>query len=275
LLLDPTAEGKGSALWGGHRNWQSTPSISSQAITPTAPTQASIFREFIYWARKPEIFAQYLGQEPNPPRPPTLRAPLQVLLHLIGSEWLTVCDYITARLTQIDWEITFPEHFLKKGNPTDISLKKLHMWRRFVPLYREMISETITDAFRLPFLTSPGGAPDPLLAYKPDFKHLLTRMEEYQKRIDRLTSVVAAVISIGDARRGMIDNKNIGRLTWLATLFLPFGLIASAFSMQGDISVIYPETVKNFFFASIPLVFITMAFGYMISLPWVQERLGN
>lgn len=69
-------------------------------------------------------------------------------------------------------------------------------------------------------------------AYGEDFKMLLGRLEEYQSRIDRLTSVVTAVMAVEDTRRAIKDARNIGFLTWLATFFIPFGVLSGIFSMQ-------------------------------------------
>lgn len=83
----------------------------------------------------------------------------------------------------------------------------------------------------------PGSALDVLLdrecinAYKQDYTLILNYLEEYQARIDRLTEVVTAVISIQDSRRGYKDNKNLQWLTWLATFFIPLSFVATMLSM--------------------------------------------
>lgn len=68
-------------------------------------------------------------------------------------------------------------------------------------------------------------------AYRQDYTAVLNSLEEYQARIDRLTEVVTAVISIQDSRRGYKDNKNLQWLTWLATFFIPLSFVATMLSM--------------------------------------------
>lgn len=68
-------------------------------------------------------------------------------------------------------------------------------------------------------------------AYRQDYTLVLNYLEEYQARIDRLTEVVTAVISIQDSRRGYKDNKNLQWLTWLATFFIPLSFVATMLSM--------------------------------------------
>lgn len=86
----------------------------------------------------------------------------------------------------------------------------------------------------------PGSALDDLMdrecikAYKQDYTLVLNYLEEYQARIDRLTEVVTAVISIQDSRRGYKDNKNLQWLTWLATFFIPLSFVATMLSMTTD-----------------------------------------
>jgi hypothetical protein len=281
---------------------------------------------------------------------------MQALLHLVCSEWQTMSDYVKTRLSQIDWEIVDPEKFAS-NNHIDGALKKLHMWRRFIPLYREMLTETLEQVFHFPCHTekfpgsntivieertprpdgvshmgtnlsnqrpfgretlgedAPGGPipltmdsqvqePEPgttagrsggrtpvnqtqcdcpahataqprvgpITAYRNDFLLALSHMEEYQARIERLTHVVTAAMKIDDSRRATSDARNIGRLTWLATFFLPFSLIATAFSMQADVSVMTFETIRLYFASSVPAAVFTVVVAWTLSQPLVQKQ---
>lgn len=68
-------------------------------------------------------------------------------------------------------------------------------------------------------------------AYKEDYTSILNSLEEYQSRIDRLTEVFTAMISLQDSRRGYKDNKNLRWLTCLATIFIPLSFVATMLSM--------------------------------------------
>jgi Mg2+ and Co2+ transporter CorA len=107
-------------------------------------------------------------------------------------------------------------------------------------------------------------------AFYADFTRVLSSMEEYQKRIDRLTSVVTAIISIDDSRRGQDDNRNVARLTWLATFFIPLGYMASLFSMQSDISTL-KDTYRLYFETALPLAAGTLGVALILGLPSVQS----
>jgi hypothetical protein len=75
---------------------------------------------------------------------------------------------------------------------------------------------------------------NPANAMREDCARVLSYMEEYQQRIDRLTSVVTAIISIGDSRTSQADNQNVAWLTWLATFFIPMSFVTGLFSMTEE-----------------------------------------
>ncbi|RYO77010.1 hypothetical protein DL762_009538 [Monosporascus cannonballus] len=296
LFLDPTVK-TGLPLWRGRRILHETPQFESSP-PPQRESQKdgskqrdpcnnnSFYEDFIYWAQQLAVF-------PASPKVQVSSAhvPMQALLHLICSEWLTMSDYIKTRLNQVDLEILNPQQFVAPGH--HVSDEKLHMWRRFIPLYREMVKETLQCVFHFPCYREtsrcpvmngadpgnrtnqqlvagndattsipdtsttksstsasqvtmcPGGAQSAeasvlgsIGSYEDDFKLVLSHLEEYQSRINHVTSVITAVMSIRDSRRAMEDNHNIGRLTWLATFFIPFSVIAGAFSMTDDIRTI-------------------------------------
>jgi len=291
LLLDPTIQA-GVPLWYGYRNWETTSKVEDPI--PDGPPRDSLYNDFIYWAKKPDAFNTLLSNNPASNNSfSNHHIPIQALLHIICAEWLTIADYIKTRLGQIEWEISFPEHFLDKHSEIDVALKKLHVWRRLVPLYREELTETLRRVFNFPcksmsMIGSGNGfsqcqcavqssAPakqGPINAFRDDFTRALSYMEEYQQRIDRLTSVVTATISNKDSRRSLEDNRNVARLTWLATFFIPLSFVATIFSMQPDITMLGPTSI---WYAEIalPLAAFSMTVGLILALPPSFQRFGS
>ncbi|KAG4442679.1 hypothetical protein IFR05_001864 [Cadophora sp. M221] len=283
LLLDPTIQ-KGTPLWYGYRNWEPTPGVNTSGA-PAGPHRTSLVEDFIYWAKKPPP-SQLIN--PSPSSTVNTHMPMQTLLYLICSEWLTISDYIRTRIGIIEWEISNPDHFLSKDFGIDDALKKLHVWRRLVPLYREMLTDSLQRVFRTPIhdtsttitinstdstTLTPHSHPPPLAPtsthpIKSDFSRALSYMEEYQQRIDRLTSVVTAIISIEDSRRSQDDNRNVARLTWLATFFIPLSYIASLFSMQENLSTL-GRTMRVYFATAVPVAAFAMGLAWVLTLPWV------
>lgn len=315
LLLDPTVD-SGIPLWRGRRNWYPTPPPNSEPsswLVDPPPEPNKFYDDFLWWAQHPEVFST------SPTSTRNIHVPMQALLHLICSEWRTMTDYIKTRLCQIDLGLCKPQWFA--ANP-QIELEVLNMWRRFIPLYREMISEALEQVFRFPCHTEtfdaaipeeeastpqPPGNGEPnnavlsskdstraniipsdqqscsytppktprrlgsIAAYRNDFVIALSSMEEYQRRIDRLTEVVTAAIQIADSRRALNDARNLGRLTWLATVFIPFNLIASILSMQLHAQEISGDTVKLYFEVSLPLVLVTSCVAWVLAFVAVRR----
>ncbi|CAI6336110.1 unnamed protein product [Periconia digitata] len=161
------------------------------------------------------------------------------MLYAICADWLIACDYVKARLGWIEWDLEMPHRFRSKGDSIDNSLSRLHTWRRVLPVYREMVTETLEQSLpaagRLtssPELSTEPGLDD----VRRDFQRVLNALDELLSRVDRSTAVVMAEITIEDSRRQMQENHNLARLAWLATTFLPLSYITGLFSMQNDIA---------------------------------------
>jgi hypothetical protein len=299
LLVDPTIT-EGFPLWRGYRNWEPTPSRDSSTY-PIGPPNTSLFEEVVYWTMKSYF------PSPNPPSntPATPIIPIQPFLHIVCAEWLTMTTYLSTRLGQLEWEISFPKDF-RLEEAADSSLRKLHVWRRLVPLYREMLTETLGSAFRYPpnipnqrhmlppdisipglpnsagivnstskhttcsscslptyplsSLTTPSVA---FHALRPSFVQALLQMNELQQRLERLTTIATAAISIAESRLSFVENRNVSRLTWLATVFIPLTFITGLFSIQPDIPAL-TKSLGIYFATAIPLALITLGVAAII-----------
>ncbi|KAM0328628.1 hypothetical protein ACHAQA_005040 [Verticillium albo-atrum] len=291
LLLDPTIQ-EGHALWKGYRNWEKPPSVAGQHSG--GPEQKSLFDDFVHWAQKPECFPQPpLGSNPS-----RMHLPMAALLHLVGSEWLLVIDYIKARLNIIDWELAYPKTFVQNPKDIDGRMRKLHAWRRFIPVFREMLSEMLLRVFHTSthidtmrggdfdaraWLEHQPGAenhirhllPDVVLQpYKRDFALALDAMEEFQKRLERLTQLAVQTAIVDDSRRSMADNRNLHRLTWLATLFLPLGFIATFLSMTPDVAEL-ANTMRVWASIAVPSAVITLGVVFTLSFPKAEKKMRD
>lgn len=125
----------------------------------------------------------------------------------------------------------------------------------------------------------PASALDDLLdrdcinAYQQDFTLILNHMEEFQSRIDRLTEVVTAVISIQDSRRGYKDNKNLQWLTWLATFFIPLSFVATMLSMTtGPLDQLHDAAIM-WAEVSIPSGLLIMSFVLLMSIAKCRRKI--
>ncbi|KAF5637073.1 hypothetical protein F25303_8013 [Fusarium sp. NRRL 25303] len=205
--LNPESTIAGYPLWRGYPNWDELPAFGTTDVPPDAVRDLRIppslrskdagnpmswFEEYIYWAKKTTNFAklEYGANE-------QLAIPIQCLLHLVCGEWLTFADYLNARLNQIDWGIVNPSFFPESGG-TDHqkqSLRKLHFWRRWVPQARDMLQATMSQV-----LDDNGNEVVKFFKlYQDDLEIIKKRLEDYETRIDRLSTVVNSTISLTDA----------------------------------------------------------------------------
>ena len=228
---------------------------------PPGPPRQPLYANLIHWAKKPGALGFPTQDASSFPQ-----VPIQALLYVVASEWLIMAEYIKSRLGQIELEISYAEQFLKMHSTAHGSLEKLHTWRRLVPEYREMLNETLEGTMpgtselvktNDPPGVASGGGPEGVV--REVFTRMLSQMEAYELRIDRLTSLVIATISLGDSQRSLEDNRNFARLTWLATFFIPLTFISGLFSMQEKVLDL-GDTLKLYAKVAVPLAFICLGF---------------
>lgn len=226
------------------------------------PNQPTFFDDFIYWARNPSgLSLKPCSAESSTTT--TKQSPLDTavcaLLHLVCAEWLTATDYTHTRLNQIDWELTLNNTL--DANDIRAQLNRantrMHHWRRAIPLYRKMLSDTLVTVFReapyVPGLSGgpsgqrmPIGAPalatvlttDAVRAYRADVLLRLAAMQNLQDRFDKLSEMAAAAAATEESRNSNTLNQRLSNLTWLATTFLPLSLIAGVLSVQEDLNAL-------------------------------------
>ncbi|KAL5121807.1 hypothetical protein ACEQ8H_000022 [Pleosporales sp. CAS-2024a] len=298
LLVDPTTA-QGQALWHDRTNWLPTPKMHQEQPTSVANMSESWYKDIINMTATFPWYGQVVAN--SEANPQVLAKPA---LYTICAEWLVVCDYVKTRLSQIERELEMPRLFRSKGDAIDSSLGRLHTWRRQIPVFKEMVTETLEHALpaaaRLAASRSTSfAAPisplsvqsvltdnavinfDDLTGYEdivPDFRRVLAAVNMLQERVDRLTAIVTSEIGIEDSRRGLNENHNMARLSWLATIFIPLSFICSMYSMNEDVAAL-SATYGWFFLTAIPFTMIVMLAGWMIGTeswtPWSEGAHGG
>ncbi|KAL2679221.1 hypothetical protein Neosp_009988 [[Neocosmospora] mangrovei] len=271
LLLEPTPQ-QGYPLWRGYANWDKLPLFSSPPEDiPLGPpsmrkdqdeTPKSWLEDFVFWAQKETCFPRL--PSPSSPTSP-LVVPVQALLHLVCTDWLTFTDYLNARLNQIDWEISRPA-FLPVNDDREPILNKLNIWRRWVPVCRDMLSATLRQASDLElqqkrydgeaYRIDTEAIFEP---YRRDYERIQERLNDYEVRIDRLSTVVNNAISLEDARNTAKNSESVGNLTVLASLFVPPSLVASLLAMNTEPLKDLDEALKWWVVASFGAILLLFA----------------
>jgi Mg2+ and Co2+ transporter CorA len=175
-------------------------------------------------------------------------------LVLICSNWLTTLEYATTRITQIEWEIEKPTlRLLPKS--LEASLKRLHQWRRVLPIYHGMVSDTLRKVIkREHFLLATDSQISELW---PDFESVLDKIAALQTRSEKIVSLVTAMISIEESQKAVQQNENLTRVTYLACVFIPLSFLSSLFSMQGDLDQL-KKTFWIYFVIAVPLTVVSL-----------------
>lgn len=261
ILLDPTIK-EGMPLWYDRTNWLPTTSMD-QRVPPTIKLSTSWYEDVIQMTT---AFPWFEVESGHKIEPQVLMCPT---LFTVGAEWLVVCEYINTRLSQIEWELEMPEVFRSKGDMVESSLRRLVVWRRWVPVLREMVIETLEQgipaAARL--ITLASGQPEEIEVFedvKSDYKKVLRLLAESQDRIGRLADYLNAQISIENANQSLDENHSLARLSWLATIFVPATFITGLFSMTDDLDAL-KTTYKRYFAVALPVTTLIMLFVWFLN----------
>ena len=67
-----------------------------------------------------------------------------------------------------------------------------------------------------------------------DFTYLQARTQGTISRIEKNMSLLTALVTIGEGEHGLEENHGIARLSFVATIFLPFTTVGTIMGMQGN-----------------------------------------
>ncbi|KAI5858208.1 hypothetical protein GGS23DRAFT_607733 [Durotheca rogersii] len=247
LLIDPSIT-QGYPLWRGYRPFRNSPCPfpEHEGEYDRAPG-TSLFDDLLFWIQKTE--AGDIDAIRESPRAMAFR-----MLQIICAEWLTLTRYITARLSQIEWEIEKPD-FRRASTNFNTSLEKLHTWRRRLPLYRAMVADAREKLFPDAAAGAAGAARGPrdsVEQLRRDYAIVARHIEELLSRAERIAAVATAVTAIEESRRAIEQNKALGRLTYLAVIFAPLSFVSSFFSMTDNVAS-QAQTYWVYFCIAIPI----------------------
>lgn len=155
---------------------------------------------------------------------------------MVASNWMSINKYVNRELETL-------EYILEKEQVGFLELeeylKDLYIHRRrcvkHLRAIRELKEQCHTRGQSWPADPEPTTATLNLAQdLQDDFSDLQNRFQETQDRTDKNLNLLTALISIGEGKQSLEESHGVGRLTLLATIFLPFSTIATIFSMQGD-----------------------------------------
>jgi hypothetical protein len=221
LLVDPTIV-HGFPLWSGYGHFHSPPSINTPLEENMFPPYGTSVQEFIFWT------LSRANAAPNTPPPSPDLLPLSFFT-MICAQWILMCEYINARLGQIEWEMELGLSHLY-AQDFDHTLKTLLMWRRRMPIYHSFVERSIS---RLAARYKSDDWEDILV----NLKDILHRIEILHCRTDKIMAVSMAVTAREESKKATQESHAITRVSYLAFVFVPLSFWASFFSMSGDFPV--------------------------------------
>ena len=223
LLVDPSVN-QGYPLWGGYNNLIPCPSTRQDPCKRRS--RGSMLDETIHWLE--QMSANEIRSIPQDPR-----ILCQKPLSIVCSEWIMLLRYANTRFSQLEWQVENPDLRHKEAGLA-LTLENLHTWRRRIPKYKILISEGMEKIVRRDdFVYSTTNS---LRILETDFEALLSSLDDLHSRAERMMSVVTAVLSIEETQKALQQNRSLGRLTYLAAIFVPLSFISSFFSMNEDIT---------------------------------------
>ena len=244
LLVDPSVT-EGYPIWGGYNNLIPCPSVHQDRCERRS--RGSMLGETIYWLR--QMSANEIRSIPQDPRI-LCRKPLSI----VCSEWIMLLRYANTRFSQLEWEVEDPD-LRHKGEGLALTLDNLHTWRRRFPIYKNILSEGMEKIIlRDDFLYSTQNS---LRLLEKDFEYLLSNLDDLHSRAERMMSVVTAVLSIEESQKALQQNRSLGRLTYLAAIFVPLSFISSFFSMNEDITRL-DKTFWIYFVIALPVTSVAL-----------------
>lgn len=156
--------------------------------------------------------------------------PTAALLRLVSAEWLAISQYIETRLDGIREEITSAE-VLMVSQMQNVA-RSFDFWSYAGSHYKDMRRETRAQ---ITLMMASGGGSSRSVDLLTDFQHEydldISKMDEYEKRIDRISTLLRSVTNIRDSRRSE-------RQTWIAIFFVSLSLIGTILSMTEGVTVL-------------------------------------
>ncbi|KAI1265120.1 hypothetical protein F5Y18DRAFT_58933 [Xylariaceae sp. FL1019] len=289
VLVDPCIS-EGHALWNGYGRLDTPPKMMSttDSLTFRQP-EMPIFDAFLSCIStlSPEDCGRLVADPEN------------ITSHvypMVFAEILVTLQYAFTGLFQIEWQLDSER--TRKLEDLDTALDSLHKWQRRLPFYVAWVRDAITgiegrydlwqqSAVLSPFTSVKPG--EPLLrtdmahvtqasgwqsGIRRDFISMLARLQALQLRADKIMKMAVAIISVEEGKKAMNESRNMGRITYLAFVFVPLSFVTSLLSMNPDISATKALVYAIFFAVSIPvsIVALFVAMHWNKILIWWEEQ---
>ncbi|KAH7092370.1 hypothetical protein FB567DRAFT_435152 [Paraphoma chrysanthemicola] len=258
VLVDPTTS-EGRPLWYDRANWTPVPGYDKVSARTSFMYSGSWYEDIV------RMSTNYPWFEPSGQKVDgfDLGRVLFPALYTICAEWYIVCSYVTMRMRQIEWDLENAGVFKARSESIDSALKKIQIWRSHVPIWREMVIETLEEALPTAIrLTrqdhdSAQEVPEAFQDIKTDFERILRILNEVQARVQHVSDRANAEMQLEASRQSLVESHDLARLTWLATIFIPLTFVTGLFSMTDNLGEM-KGTFRVYFSTAIPVAIVSL-----------------
>ena len=162
----------------------------------------------------------------------------QDLFKIVASEWIVVNTYLKRQLQAIEWNL---ENATTSIRDLDDYSRSFFMYRRqimtYINLAREQL-DMLKQYGRKAWLPVPGQIPDEVKDIKDDilvdFKYVMTFLDINSERVDKNILLITSLLAVSEGKDARITNRSVVALAGMGIVFLPFSVVSTILSMQGD-----------------------------------------
>jgi CorA-like Mg2+ transporter protein len=187
-----------------------------------------------------EAYAACLGSKEKLPQ--TISnypfAVFQDLYSIVASEWIVVNTYLKRELLAVEWNL---ENTYLNIQELDNYMRSLFVYRRRIMAYinfareqQEMLSKYGRKAWLLPRTSIPPDVEEIRNDLQCDFTYVISFLEINSDRVDKNIKLITSLLAVSESKASRINNRSVAALTGMGTVFLPFSVVASIMSIQGD-----------------------------------------
>lgn len=95
-----------------------------------------------------------------------------------------------------------------------------------------------------------------------DIQHLQSNLEHYSRSLEQMVPIATSMVQLLDSRRGILEASHVGRLTFIALVFVPLSWVSSIFSMSDGYSPGH-EHFWVYFATSVPVLLLVVFLSFV------------
>ena len=246
---------------GAYEDFSEPPKFSEDWSSQKRHLHRGMMNDLIhYWERSvPECFD---------PVNPTIQSLAFYPLKIVAAEWTKYIAIMQYCIKLYE----FRENQLNDLERFNMDLRELQGWRRRSMMSQQKIKFIIR---KLQLHDSPNPQHRTVIdRLLEDFVSIQDDIKAAGQMLENMLPVVTSLVQIMDARRSFAETANIGRLTYLALVFVPLSFVASLFSMNPEhvpgsphfwvyFAVAIPITVVVFIVARLPTRVVRKVQGWL------------